>query len=186
MGGKFWRWRSRRGWTWCAPVVEVLSQAEVARAVSVTAAISGRTEEKTQAMNLAAVREELSEKPDGQTYLVLDGQQHVVLTRPAYTIGRRLDCDIVLSDPRVSRRHAQLRWRFGRYVLYDLGSSSGTTVNGEPATEVVLEPGDVFSLGGIDIIYGRDGQDGKPLSDGDTTRSWRVRRDRDSESPDLT
>lgn len=170
-----------------APVVELLTHAEVARrAVSVTAAITGRSEEHTQAMNLAAVRSELSQQPDGQTYLIIEGQRHVVLTRPAYTIGRRLDCDIVLSDPRVSRRHAQLRWRFGRYVLYDLGSSSGTTVNGEPATEVVLEPGDVFSLGGVDIIYGRDSQDARLTSDGDTTRSWPVRHKPESEASDPT
>ena len=160
------------------PVVEVLSLEDVPRhQVSVTASVTRLLEEKTQAMDAAHVREQINQPPDGQTYLIVDGTRHVSLTRPVYTIGRRLDCDIVLSDPRVSRRHAQLRWRFGRYVLYDLGSSTGTSVNGEPVAEVVLEPGDVFSLGGVDVIYGRERQDEKPQADGDTTRSWRVRRD---------
>jgi pSer/pThr/pTyr-binding forkhead associated (FHA) protein len=78
----------------------------------------------------------------------------------------------VLSDPRVSRRHAQLRWRFGRHVLYDLASSGGTTVNGRAITEAALDPGDVFSLGGADIIYGRDPQDQAPLSERDTPSGW--------------
>ncbi len=78
----------------------------------------------------------------------------------------------MVSDPRVSRRHAQLRWRFGRHVLYDLGSSGGTTVNGRAITEAALEPGDVFSLGGADIIYGRDPQEQALRSERDTPPGW--------------
>lgn len=129
--------------------------------------------ESTQIFNKAEMREKANMLPDGNTYLIVDGKRFVQLTNPVYTIGRRLDCDVVLTDARVSRRHAQLRWRFGRYMLFDLGSTGGTSVNGKPISEAVLEPGDVFSLGGVDIIYGRDAPDGKVLSEGDTTNSWR-------------
>lgn len=158
---------------YCDPMVELLPRPDLPRqSVVINAAITTQRAEQTRILNVSALRRETNRPPDGSTYLIIDGQRHISLTRSVYTLGRRLDCDVVLSDPRVSRRHAQLRWRFGRYVLYDLGSVGGTMVNGHPITEVVLEPGDVFSLGGGDIIYGRDSQDEVPVSDGDTTRDW--------------
>lgn len=42
-------------------------------------------------------------------------------------LGRRRDCDVVLSDPGVSRRHARLFFRDGSWVLEDLDSTNGTT-----------------------------------------------------------
>ena len=44
---------------------------------------------------------------------------------PSYTIGRGPDCDIVIDDARVSRRHAVLRLEGGRWVLADSGSTNG-------------------------------------------------------------
>jgi FHA domain len=45
-------------------------------------------------------------------------------------LGRSRDCDCVLTDPTVSRRHASLRYRDGTWWLRDLRSSNGTCVNG--------------------------------------------------------
>lgn len=162
-----------------SPVVELIPREDFKpESVSVETTISGLSSEQTQVLDITKMRERMTPPPDGSIYLIVDGGRHVSLTRPVYTLGRKLDCDIVLSDPCVSRRHAQLRWRFGRYVLYDLGSSKGTVVNGEPITEVVLEPGDVLTLGGVDIIYGCDSMlEGNP-SEGDTTWGWSY-----SESP---
>lgn len=70
------------------------------------------------------------------------------------TIGRRIDNDIVIESPSISRRHAQIRWRYGRFVIYDLGSRGGTKVNGERVTESVLHNGDVISLSQVPLIYG--------------------------------
>lgn len=89
-------------------------------------------------------------------FLILEGERTVPLTQAIISIGRRLDNHIILDDPRVSRAHAQLRLRFGRYVLYDLGSTGGTSVNGQRVQECVLRPGDVISLAGVPIIYGED------------------------------
>jgi hypothetical protein len=157
----------------CVPKVELLTRPEIAsQTVEVSAAVTEGRAGQTQGLDPSQLRRASSMGPDGGTYLIIDGRRHVPLTRTVYTIGRRLDCDVVLSDSTVSRRHAQLRWRFGRYVLYDLGSSAGTLVNGHPITEVVLEPGDVLSLGSIDIIYGRDRQGDTGPREGGSTQSF--------------
>lgn len=101
-------------------------------------------------------REELGIHPlsEVDAYLIIDGKRHIALTEPLVTIGRRVDNDIVIDSPAISRRHAQIRWRYGRFVIYDLGSQGGTTVNGEPVTECVLHNGDVISLSNVALIYG--------------------------------
>jgi hypothetical protein len=89
-------------------------------------------------------------------FVILDGERTVALRQAVVSIGRRFDNHIILDDPRVSRAHAQLRLRFGRFVVYDLGSTGGTFVNGRRVEECVLRPGDVISLGGVTVIYGED------------------------------
>lgn len=157
------------------PNVELVSKPEVPRqAVTVSAQLTARSAEHTQAMDREHLRSLAALGPDGSTYLIVGGQQHVPLARTTYTLGRSLDCDIVLSDPTVSRRHAQLRWRFGRYVVYDLGSRLGTRVNGNPVSESVLEPGDVLTLGAVDVIYGHD-PDGRPRRQDDGSARTKTR-----------
>jgi hypothetical protein len=87
-----------------------------------------------------------------RAYLIIQGERTFDLTEPAITIGRALDNDIILEDRHISRYHAQLRRRYGKYILQNL-SNSGTSVNGFPVQEIVLRPGDVISLPGMDIIY---------------------------------
>jgi hypothetical protein len=70
-------------------------------------------------------------------------------TRPT-TIGRSIECDCVLTEPSVSRRHAQVRRAGDVWLLRDLGSSNGTRVNGMRVTEETeVRPGDHVSLGGV-------------------------------------
>lgn len=91
-------------------------------------------------------------------FLILEGRHTVPLTEPLITLGRRLNNPIILDSPSVSRAHAQLRLRYGRYVIYDLGSTGGTFVNGQRVEECVLRPGDVISLADVRLIYGEDEQ----------------------------
>jgi hypothetical protein len=82
--------------------------------------------------------------PDGEyRFPVVDGA----------TVGRGLDNVVVLDDPRVSRRHAQLRNMGGRWILRDQGSTNGTFVNGMPVGEHPLNAGDVVSLGGLELRF---------------------------------
>jgi hypothetical protein len=64
------------------------------------------------------------------------------------TLGRHRSCDVVLADPLVSRRHAQLRFRDGRWIVRDLTSTNGTIVNGTRVGRSQLRPGDRLDLGG--------------------------------------
>jgi hypothetical protein len=66
------------------------------------------------------------------------------------SIGRSPGCDCRVSDPSVSRRHAELRREDGRWLLRDVGSRNGTRVNGARVTgEVEVRPGDQISFGGV-------------------------------------
>ncbi len=115
---------------------------------------SVEAEENTR--SFSAERRGEEEEEARTAFLIIGGRRQVPLDGPVLHIGRALDNDIILEDPRVSRHHAQIRRRFGRYVLYDLGSSGGTTVNGYPIQECVLRPGDVISFAGLEVVYGED------------------------------
>lgn len=68
--------------------------------------------------------------------------------RHVVVVGRDPVCDFVLSDPTVSRRHAEIRHVDGGWLIVDLASRNGTRVNGwrqsEPAS---VRPGDLVSFG---------------------------------------
>jgi hypothetical protein len=89
-------------------------------------------------------------------FLIVDGKRHFRLDRTVITIGRKLDNHLVLPDPHVSRRHAEIRLQGGRYMLRDLNSTAGTRVNGQLSMEHLLTPGDVVTISGISLIYGED------------------------------
>ncbi|GIU98810.1 MAG: phosphopeptide-binding protein [Actinomycetota bacterium] len=74
----------------------------------------------------------------------------------AATIGRLPACEIVLSDPAVSRRHARIVRRGDAFVLIDLGSTNGTLVNGEPVGERELQDGDRITVGTTVLEFRRD------------------------------
>ncbi|MGD0454938.1 MAG: FHA domain-containing protein [Solirubrobacteraceae bacterium] len=62
-------------------------------------------------------------------------------------IGRGPECDIGLHDATVSRRHARLVFRDGTWVIQDLASKNGVTVNGTHVGRCQLQPGDRVGLG---------------------------------------
>ena len=89
--------------------------------------------------------------------LVHAGQdvRRVPLDKEVLTIGRLADCDIVVDDKGVSRRHAQIRTKDGASTLTDLGSTNGTSLNGKPVQSRPLNDGDRITVGTTVIEYRR-------------------------------
>lgn len=95
-------------------------------------------------------------------YLIVEGQRHVPLTKPVTSLGRSTENDVVLDAPSVSRKHAQIRWRYGRFILYDVSNRGSTQVNNQPVNETVLKSGDVISLSNVLLIYGESDTQPRP------------------------
>jgi len=79
--------------------------------------------------------------------LVLPDGRRVALGGSVTTLGRNSDCTVKLADPRSSRRHAEIRSTGDGFLLTDLGSMNGTTVNGVTVREQVLHDGDEITVG---------------------------------------
>jgi hypothetical protein len=91
-----------------------------------------------------------------RAFLIVGGAQIFTIDNKIVNIGRQLKNDLVVNDPRVSRKHAQIREVKGRHIIFDLDSSGGTFVNNIPSDQTALHPGDVISLAGVPLVYGHD------------------------------
>ncbi|HEV2060593.1 MAG TPA: DUF3662 and FHA domain-containing protein [Solirubrobacteraceae bacterium] len=106
------------------------------------------------------IREEVEQvqgvRPPGPTraLLLAEGRRHVIAPGGAL-IGRSRDCDIVLADANVSRRHAEIRpGAAGTWTISDLGSTNGVLVNGHRISGAApLRAGDRIVLGTADIGF---------------------------------
>lgn len=106
---------------------------------------------------IARVNNKTSEKKiRTSAYLMLDEFHTFSLDKPVINIGRRSSNHLVLDDLRVSRTHAQIRWVQNSFMIFDIGSTGGTYVNGERITQHRLQSGDVISLAGITMIYSEE------------------------------
>jgi len=85
--------------------------------------------------------------------LVLPDHARVPVGDDPVTIGRLPECDIVLNDTKVSRRHAEVRRDGVAVIVVDLGSTNGTQVNGAGVKEKALNDGDSITLGGTVLRY---------------------------------
>jgi len=86
-----------------------------------------------------------------------DGQKpHSVRLDGSTTIGRSVECELRLDDTYVSQQHARIFDRSGNWYVEDLGSTNGTYVNGEPATDVwPLTFGDEIQIGQVRLRLDR-------------------------------
>jgi Protein of unknown function (DUF3662)/FHA domain len=101
----------------------------------------------------AATPEELGVEQELVTVTV-DGTQHTI-DKQSVVIGRSKDCDIRISDPNISRRHAEIRQEGTAYWLIDLESTNGSTVNGRRQQRAKLESDDRITLGSTDLVFRR-------------------------------
>ena len=94
------------------------------------------------------------------SYLILHGGEFYPLSQAVINLGRMNTNHVVLEDLRVSRWHAQVRCVRGEWILFDLNSTGGTFVNGNRVNQYTLQPGDVISLAGVQLIYGEENSQG--------------------------
>ncbi|HBP16560.1 MAG TPA: hypothetical protein DEA08_02040, partial [Planctomycetes bacterium] len=75
-------------------------------------------------------------------------------------VGRGPECSLRPASSSVSRHHAEITWKGGRFEVRDLGSTNGSFVNDSPATEPVqLQVGDTVRFGDAVYLFIRQGDD---------------------------
>lgn len=101
------------------------------------------------------VEADVVEGPEGLpagSVVLPDGNRVMVEAEPV-VIGRLPECAVVLNDPNVSRRHAEIRRQGTEVVVVDLQSTNGTRVNGAPIRERVLVDGDEITVGTTSLRF---------------------------------
>lgn len=81
-----------------------------------------------------------------------DGGSHPITTFP-FVIGRGNECDLVLQGKGISRKHAEIVFQSGRFVVNDLESLNGLKVNGYKVARVILEENDQVKLGEVCLHF---------------------------------
>ena len=106
------------------------------------------------------VQEQLHESRSarvGRPVVVAEGKRMPVGPGGA-VIGRSRECDIVLNDSNVSRRHAEIRPSGGDgWTITDLGSTNGVKVNGRTVDSAPLKAGDEVVVGTVDVRFEVEG-----------------------------
>jgi pSer/pThr/pTyr-binding forkhead associated (FHA) protein len=95
--------------------------------------------------------------PDGRTFS---------LGRDRVTIGRAPENDLVVNEPLLSRQHAVIDFDGQHYLITDLDSTYGTTLNGQRLDSrqpYRLRPGDLFTLASHTTFVVRDSEPSRPL-----------------------
>ena len=107
--------------------------------------------------------------------LSLDGVtlREVALSKERTTIGRRSHNDIVIDNLAVSGEHAVIFTSGADTYLEDLGSTNGTTINGQPIKKHRLQNGDVVEVGKYRLRYLVDGAAPESTVDIDTSQPLR-------------
>ena len=101
----------------------------------------------TQAQKARSKRRPETAYVDTRAIVSVDDRRYV-LDGPTASIGRSKECDCVLDDPNISRKHAELRRsEHGDWQVVDLGSTNGVKVNGRRVSSARLSPGDEITLG---------------------------------------
>jgi hypothetical protein len=87
--------------------------------------------------------------------LTIAGQRHELDGERA-VLGRSKDCDIRVSDPNVSRRHAEVRREGNSYTVVDLDSTNGVEVEGKRVKRLELHDGSRFTIGSTEIVFSEE------------------------------
>lgn len=80
--------------------------------------------------------------------------QAMPLTAPVFTLGRSADCEVIIVERKVSRRHAEIRRQEEGFILRDLDSTNGTWLNGQRlSAPALLQDGDVIAIGDASFTF---------------------------------
>jgi predicted component of type VI protein secretion system len=97
-----------------------------------------------------------------------EGHEPVTLSKQASVLlGRGRGCDICLADPTISRRHASIVQRDGRWYVVDLGGRLGTNLNGirlEAEHPTLVAPGDYMRAGPYSFRFDLGTADGSTIT----------------------
>jgi predicted component of type VI protein secretion system len=94
-------------------------------------------------------------RPHTPRALLSVGGRRLLVPPDGGVLGRSRDCDVVLDDSGVSRRHAEVRPDHeGGWTIQDLGSTNGATVNGQAISGIQpLQAGDRIGLGSTELLF---------------------------------
>jgi Protein of unknown function (DUF3662)/FHA domain len=98
----------------------------------------------------------LGPSPSSARALLVGEGRRNVLSGDHVVIGRSRECDVMLADPNISRKHAELRRDGEGWVVFDLGSTNGIKVNGRRVDQAPLQPGDRITLGLTELTFELD------------------------------
>jgi predicted component of type VI protein secretion system len=86
--------------------------------------------------------------------LLVMGGKRLLVPPPGAVLGRSRECDVVIEDSGVSRRHAEVRPAAEGWTIADLDSTNGVRVNGRAVRHrQPLELGDRIELGSTEILF---------------------------------
>ncbi|HUW64908.1 MAG TPA: DUF3662 and FHA domain-containing protein [Spirochaetia bacterium] len=111
------------------------------------------TEENTRCFQKVTVPLETASRARLSVVAGPDRGKTASLNGASVVIGRHTGCDFVLSDPSVSRRHAQIQASGEDYILLDLHSTNGVYCSGIRTARKVLADGDTITLGNTVIMF---------------------------------
>ena len=94
-----------------------------------------------------------NENGDPPGALVLPDGQRIVLGEATISIGRLQDSTIYIDDPSISRTQAKIDMGENGYILSDLGSTNGTSVNGFPISQHWLVDHDQIEFGQYSVRF---------------------------------
>lgn len=133
-----------------------------------TSAIDGYCEECGYALEGAEGVQELPPLEVPELPMLVDAQGNTYTLRPGVNTVGRLNADVLLPDPSVSRSHARITVQNETVTLEDVGSTNGTFVNGQkltPQVPVTLTNGAEVTFGGARLTLKLPGMPaGEPTS----------------------
>ncbi len=113
----------------------------------------GETMIYSSSQRVGGAVQEARARRSSRAVLVVGGRR-VLVPPPGAVLGRSRECDIVLDDAGVSRRHAEIRPAEDEWVLADLGSTNGVRVNGRALRgKHALQLGDRIDLGNTELVF---------------------------------